>query len=385
MKRKDFLVFGRPVIGKEEIAEVVQTLRSGWWGTGPKTQQFEQEFAAYSRSKYAVAVNSATAGLHLALKVLNLPSGSEVITTPMTFVSTINVILHANLSPVFADVEKDTWNIDPSEIEKKITKKTKAILPVHLHGRPADMKRILKIARAHKLYVIEDAAHAVEAMVQEQKIGSIGDMTVFSFYATKNIATGEGGMITTNNKAWARRLQILRLHGLSTDGWKRYSVKHFKLYNALEPGYKYNLTDIASSLGIHQLRRVEQNWIRRKQIWDAYNQAFSHNPLLMLPAPIPDDVRHGLHLFAFLLKTENMNMTREEFITSLLQQNIGSGVHFFPVHLHPYYRRTFHYKRGNFPHAEYIGDRTVSLPISANMTDRDVRDVIRAVKNILRV
>ncbi len=382
--RDTFLVFGKPQICQEDIDEVVDTLKSGWWGTGPKTEKFEENFKKHCGAKYAVSVNSATAGLHLALKALNIGVGDEVITTPMTFVSTANVIIHCGATPVFADIERDTWNIDPNEIEKKITKKTKAILPVHLHGRPCNMKAILKIAGLHKLYVVEDAAHAVEARYKDKKVGNIGDITVFSFYVTKNVATGEGGMITTNNKSWAERMRILRLHGLSLDAYKRYSVKHFSLYEAIEPGFKYNLTDIASSIGIHQLARVEKNHRRRQEIWQKYTIAFKNNPLVTIPAPLEKDTQHGMHLFAILLNLEKLKVSRNIFIDDLIKQNIGSGVHFATVHLQDYYRKTYGFKKGDYPISEYVGERILSLPLGANLTERDVNDVIKAVKRLLK-
>lgn len=384
-RRNSFLVFGKPFIGKDEIKEVVATLKSGWWGTGPRTEQFEKEFLEYVESKYAVSVNSATAGLHLALKALDLKLGDEVITTPLTFVSTANVIIHAGGVPVFADVDRHTWNIDPDEIEKKITSKTKAILLVHLHGRPADMQRIMPIAKKHKLFLVEDAAHAIEAIYHGKKVGSIGDTTVFSFYVTKNVATGEGGMITTNNKKWADRMRILRLHGLSLDAWKRYSVKHFRLYEVIEPGFKYNLTDIAAALGLHQLRRVESNLKRRAAIWEMYTKAFKDSPYLTLPAEIEEGTRHAMHLFAVLLDINNLKIKRNAFVDQLIKENIGSGVHFSAIHLHPYYQKTYSYKKGDFPNAEYIGERTISLPLGANLTDKDVKDVINAVNKVLKI
>jgi len=381
--RNKFLVFGKPYIGKEEIKELIDTIKSGWWGTGPKTERFEENFRRYVKATYAVSVNSATAGLHLALKTLNIGSGDEVITTPMTFVSTANVIVHCGAKPVFADVEPDTWNIDPKEIEKKITKKTKAILPVHLHGRPANMSGILKLAKKYGLFVIEDAAHAIEAIYQGKKVGSIGDITVFSFYVTKNVATGEGGMITTNNKKWQDRLRVLRLHGLSLDAYKRYSVKHFTLYTAIEPGYKYNLTDIASSLGLHQLARVEENLKRRKEIWNMYNKAFKSFPFITVPTSIQKGDRHAMHLYAILIDTDRLKVSRNEFVDKLIKENIGSGVHFAAVHLHDFYRNNFGYKKGDFPNAEYVGDRILSLPLGANLSDKDVKDVIAGVKKII--
>ena len=381
--RKNFLVFGKPFIGEEEIKEVVATIRSGWWGTGPKTELFEKQFGKYIGAKYAVSVNSATAGLHLALRVLGIGKGDEVITTPLTFVSTVNVIIHCGAVPVFADVNRLSWNIDPQEIEKRITKKTRAILPVHLHGRSCQMNEIMRLAKKYKLLVIEDAAHAIEAKYRGKKIGIIGDATVFSFYVTKNIATGEGGMVTTNNKKLDQKIRIMRLHGLSQDAWKRYSVKHFALYKAVTPGYKYNLTDIASSLGMHQLKRVEKNLKRRKEIWDMYNRSFLDEPLLTLPAPVEKNTRHAMHLYAILLDIDRLAMSRNEFVDRLIKKNIGSGVHFYPVHLHPYYKKTYGFKKGSFPVAEYIGDRILSLPLGANLTDQDVLDVAGAVKEVL--
>lgn len=378
-QRKSFLVFGKPYIGKEEIDEVVDTLKSGWWGTGPKTEQFEKAFARYTHARYALGVNSATAGLHLALKALGVGPGDEVITTPLTFVSTANVILHSGATPVFADVDRDTWNINPNEIEKKITKKTKAILPVHLHGRPCNMDAIMQIAKRNKLFVVEDAAHAAEAMYRGKKVGSIGDITVFSFYVTKNIATGEGGMVTTDVKELAESMRIMSLHGLSQDAYTRYSVRYYRHYEAVTPGFKYNLTDIASSIGIHQLARVQKNWNIRKKHWETYMHAFKNVPELILPAAESDDTKHARHLFAILLRLEKLRMTRDAFVDQLIKMNIGSGVHFNPVHLHAYYRKTYRYKPGMFPHAEFVGARTVSLPLGANLSDRDIRDVISAV------
>lgn len=378
--RKSFLVFGKPYVGKEEIAEVVDTLTSGWWGTGPKTESFEKKFASYVKAAYAIGVNSATAGLHLALKALGVGPGDEVITTPLTFVSTANVILHSGATPVFADVDRDTWNIDSKEIKKRITSKTKVILPVHLHGRPCDMRSIMDIARQYRLGVVEDAAHAAEAVYLGSKIGSIGDITVFSFYVTKNIATGEGGMVTTNDKKLADAMRVMSLHGLSRDAYKRYSIKYYRHYEAVVPGFKYNLTDIASSIGIHQLARVEANWRIRKRHWDTYTQALAGIPELILPQQEAAGTRHAHHVFAVLLKRELLSISRDQFIDRLIRMNIGSGVHFNPVHLHTYYRKSFGYKKGAYPNAEFVGERIVSLPLGANLSERDIKDVIAAIK-----
>ena len=381
--RKKFLVFGKPYLGKEEIKEVIETLKSGWWGTGPKTELFENKFKTYAESKYALAVNSCTAGLHLAIKVLGIGPGDEVITTPLTFCSTANVILHCGAKPVFADVNLDDGNIDPQEIEKKITKKTKAILPVHLHGRPCQIDKIIALAKKYKLYVIEDAAHAIEARYKGKKIGNIGDLTVFSFYVTKNVATGEGGMVTTNNRHWAEQIKIMSLHGLSRDAYKRYSLKVFQHYQTLLPGYKYNMMDIQAAIGIHQLARVNKNAKLRKKYWRLYDQAFQDVPELITPKPEEKDTCHARHLYAILIRPEKLKINRNQFIDQLIKLNIGSGVHFYPLHLHPYYQQTFGFKRGDFPKAEFIGERTISLPLGANLTTKDIRDVIKAVKIII--
>lgn len=382
--RDNFLVFGKPFLGKQEVREVVDTLQSGWWGTGPKTEKFEQAFAKYAGSKYALAVNSCTAGLHVAMKALNLGPGDEVITTPLTFCSTANVILHCGATPVFADVSRNDWNIDPLEIEKKITPRTKAIVPVHLHGRPCKMDALMRIARKYKLYIIEDAAHAAEAWYKGKKVGSIGHITVFSFYVTKNIATAEGGMVTTNNKQLYRKMKILSLHGLSHDAYKRYSVKYFKTYQCLYPGFKYNMTDIQASLGLHQLKRVEKNLQKRKKFWDMYNRAFQGLPSLITPSNSQPNTRHAMHLYAILLKLETLTITRNKFIDLLLKNNIGSGVHFLPVHVHAYYRKTFGFKKNDYPNAAFIGERTVSLPLGANLSESDINDVISTVTYLLK-
>lgn len=382
--RNNFLVFGKPYFEEDDINEVVSTLRSGWWGTGPKTELFEKKFSKYVGSRYAIGLNSATAGLHLALKVMGVSSGDEVITTPLTFVSTVNSIIHCGAIPIFADIDKNDWNIDPKEIEGKISKRTKVILPVHLHGRPCKMDQIMGVAKKHHLFVLEDAAHAAEARFMGKKIGNIGDITVFSFYVTKNLATGEGGMITTNNKKWKERINRLKLHGLSQDAWKRYSVRHFTLYEAVEPGFKYNLTDIASSLGIHQLSRIEKNLKKRQEIWKLYDREFSGENLLTRPAAIARDIKHAMHLYAILLDIEKLKISRNGFVDKLIKLNIGSGVHFSPVHLHPYFKKTFGFKKGDYPNSEYVGERIISLPLGANLTLEDIKDVVNAVRKIIK-
>jgi dTDP-4-amino-4,6-dideoxygalactose transaminase len=380
--RKDFLIFGSPAIEEAEIQEVVDTLRSGWLGTGPKTQRFEEDFRRYIGCQHAIAVNSCTAALHLALDAIGVRSRDEVITTPMTFPATANVIVYQGAKPVFVDIERETMNIDPVKIEEAITPRTRAILPVHLAGRPCKMDEILSIARRHNLFVIEDAAHAVEAWYKVRKVGTIGDITTFSFYVTKNLTTGEGGMVTTNDAAWAEEIRLKRLHGISRDAWKRYSAEGFALYETIEVGYKYNMTDLQASLGIHQLARLEQNLKLREQYWQMYDEAFADVPELITPIE-EEGIRHARHLYTILLRLERLTIDRNQFIDAMRAENIGTGVHFYAVHLHRYYRETFRYGRGDFPEAEFISDRTVSLPLSAKLSEQDVKDVIAAVRTVI--
>lgn len=382
--RKDFLVFGQPRMFQEEIAQVVETLRSGWWGTGAKAHEFEIKFAAYVKAKYAVAVNSATAALHLALDVLGVGPGDEVITTPLTFVSTANVIVHRGATPVFADVDPVTWNIDPTEIEKRITKKTRVILPVHLHGRPCDMAAIMAIAKKYKLYVVEDAAHATEAWYRDKKIGSISDFTAFSFYATKNLATGEGGMLTTNKKGWAEEARIKSLHGISKDAWSRYSSAGFTPYEAIYAGYKYNMPDIIAALGLPQLKRLEGNLQIRRKYWKIMNAGLKDVEGITLPPDEQPGTVHARHIYAILLELEKLKISRNQFIDALKAEGIGAGIHFDPVHLHKFYKDKFGFKPRMYPRAEFIGERTVSLPFYPHMSEQDVNDVIKAVRKIVK-
>src|SRR5574341_1973334 len=382
-RRSDFLIFGSPAIGEEEIAEVVATLRSGWLGTGPRVQRFEEDFRAYVGCDHAVALNSCTAGLHLALEVLGIGAGDEVITSPLTFSATANVIIHVGATPVFADVDPRTMNLDPEAVAQAVTSRTKAIMPVHLAGRPCDMDEILQVARRRNLWVIEDAAHAIGGRFRGRAVGTIGDLTVFSFYVTKNLVTGEGGMLTTESVAWADEIRIRALHGISKDAWKRYSSEGFQPYDTLFPGYKYNMMDIQAALGIHQLARLEANLAVREHHWQRYDQAFAHQPLLTTPAPADPRARHARHLYTILLDTDRAGMSRNEFIVRLKAENIGTGIHFTPLHLHSFYAKTFGFTRGQLPAAEVIGERTVSLPLSAKLTDGDVEDVIAALFRVL--
>ncbi len=382
LQRKDFLVFGRPQIEEEEIEEVVDSLRSKWIGTGPKVTRFENDVKKYLGCKYAVALNSCTAGLHLSLIVAGIKEGDEVITTPMTFAATANVIEHVRAKPVFADIELSSMNIDPKEILKKITKKTKAIMPVHMAGWPCRMDEIMEIAKKYNLVVIEDAAHAFGAEYKGKKIGTIGDLTCFSFYATKNLTTGEGGMVTTSNKKYSDLIKIYALHGMSQDAWKRYSDPIFKHYLITAPGYKYNMMDIQAAIGMHQLGRFDENQKKREKIWELYNKAFSDLPITTPSDPGPD-IKHARHLYTILVDPNKVYVDRERILRALRAENIGVGVHFISLHLHPYYKDKYNLKRGDFPNAEFISDRTVSIPFSAELSNSDVDDVIKAVRKVI--
>lgn len=383
-RREEFLVFGSPDIRQDEIDEVVATLKSGWIGTGPKTKQFEAMFASYTRAGSALALNSCTAGLDLALDVIELHEGEEVITTPMTFVATANVIEHHRARPVFVDVDARTMNIDPALIEQAITERTRAILAVDMAGRPCDYDAISDIARRHNLVLIEDAAHATEAWYQGRKVGSIADLTAFSFYVTKNLVTGEGGMLTTSHREWMDELRIRSLHGISKDAWKRYSASGFTPYECTYPGYKYNMTDVQASLGLHQLARIEESLKLREYYWAMYDAAFADVPELITPAPNAPGSRHARHLYTLLLDIEHLGISRNEFVDALKDENIGAGVHFTAVHLHPYYQQKYEYCQGDYPMAEWISERTVSLPLSTRLTEDDVQDVIAAVLRLVR-
>lgn len=380
--RDTFLVFGSPIIEEPEIKEVLDCLRSGWISTGPRVGKFEDMFRAYIGAKHARALSSCTAGLHLSMLVSGIRPGDEVITSPMTFAATANVITHVNAIPVFADVDRRTMNIDPQEVRKKLTKKTRALIPVHLAGRPCDMDPLLEIARERNLIVIEDAAHAIEAAYRGRKIGAIGNLACFSFYATKNIVTGEGGMVTTDNDEWASQIEMYGLHGLNKGAWRRYSDEGFKHYEVVYPGYKYNMTDMQAALGIHQMPRIEAYLKRRVEIWKRYDDAFRGLPVIT-PAPPQPDTKHARHLYTLLIDIDAIGKSRDEIQQALHRENIGTGIHYTSLHLHKYYREKYGYKRGDFPNAEYISDRTISLPLSAKLTDADVSDVIAAVRKAL--
>ncbi len=380
--RKDFLVFGSPRIEQIEIDEVVASLKSGWLGTGPKVARFEEDFRKYKGASYAVAVNSCTAALHLSMLAAGLKPGDEVITTAMTFCATVNAIIHAGATPVLADIDLITMNIDPAQVEAKITSKTRAILPVHFAGRACDMDAIMDIAKRHRLKVIEDCAHAIETEYHEQKAGTFGDFGCFSFYVTKNIVTGEGGMVLIHSGEDAARIKTLALHGMSKDAWKRFSDEGYKHYFVMECGFKYNMMDLQAAIGIHQLKRVESYWQRRQQIWQRYNEAFTDLPII-LPANPETQTRHAYHLYTILIDEQKCGISRDAFLNAMTAQNIGVGVHYLSIPEHPYYQQTFGWQPEDYPNAMWIGRQTVSLPLSAKLTDEDVQDVIEEVVNIV--
>jgi dTDP-4-amino-4,6-dideoxygalactose transaminase len=381
MSDEDFITFGSPIIDREAIEAVTRTLESCWIGTGPRVHELEAEFARYVGATHALATSSCTAALHLAMVATGIGPGDEVITTPMTFCATANSIVHTGATPVFADCRRDTMNIDPAAIEAAITPRTKAIIPVHFAGRPADMEAIGAIAKRHRLLVIEDAAHAIESATGGRKIGSIGDLTCFSFYVTKNMTTGEGGMVTTDNPELAKKIKSFGLHGMSADAWSRFSDKGFKHYDVVFAGFKYNLTDLAASLGLAQLPRLAPWLERRNSVWSRYDEAFADLPVTR-PAPAEPDTVHARHLYTLLID-DDARVTRDGFLEEMHKRRIGTGVHYRALHVHPYYRDRWGYSPGDFPNAHAIGERTVSLPLSPKLGDAEVDRVIRAVHEIV--
>lgn len=380
----DFIPFALPDIGEEEIAEVVDSLRSGWITTGPKAKRFEQEFAAFLGSGVeAVAVNSATAGLHLALEAIGIEPGDEVITTTHTFTATAEVIRYLGADPVFVDVTPHTITIDPTQVERAITPRTKAIMPVHYGGLACDMDRLTDIASRHGLKIVEDAAHALPTTFQGRLVGTLAsDATVFSFYATKTLATAEGGMLVTRDPALAKRARIMRLHGIDRDAFDRYvSTKPAWHYEIVAPGFKYNLTDIAAALGIHQLAKVRRFQERRAQMAARYSSGLKGLPVIPPPAPRPGDT-HAWHLYVIRLGTD-APVSRDEFIRRMADQGIGCSVHYIPLHLQPYWRDTYRLSPEQFPHSQAIYETAVSLPIYTRMTDDDQSRVLDAARRTL--
>jgi dTDP-4-amino-4,6-dideoxygalactose transaminase len=378
-----FLVFGAPAIEEAEIEEVVDCLRSGWLGTGPKVARFEEDFRQYKGAQHAIGVNSCTAALHLSILAAGIKPGDEVITTPLTFCATVNAILHAGAKPVLVDVDPLTANIDPTLIEAAISPKTKAVLPVHFAGRPCEMDEIVGIAERYNLKLIEDCAHAIETEYKGRKAGTFGDFGCFSFYVTKNVITGEGGMVLARQEEDAARIKMLALHGMSKDAWKRFGDEGYKHYYVMECGFKYNMMDIQAAIGIHQLARVESSWKRRQEIWQRYNDAFSDLPIT-LPANLAPNTRHAYHLYTILVDETKTGISRDAFLDAMTYHNIGVGVHYLSLPEHPYYQNTLDWQPQNHPNAMKFGQQTVSLPISVTLTNEDVDDVIKAVRQIIK-
>jgi dTDP-4-amino-4,6-dideoxygalactose transaminase len=380
---KPFIPFHLPDIGDEEIHSVVETLRSGWLTTGIKTKQFEKEFAEWVGASHAVALNSCTAALHLALEAVGVTAGDEVIVPTMTFAATAEVVHYCRALPVLVDCKSDTFNIDVEAIEQAISPKTKAIIPVHFAGQPCEMDRILEMAQSHNINVIEDAAHALPAKYRGKMVGTLGDITCFSFYATKTMTTGEGGMATTENSEWAERMRILSLHGISRDAVNRYTPEGSWYYEICYPGYKYNLTDIAAALGIPQLHKCNRFGTIRQRYATLYNEGFKEIPEITVPY-VAEDVEHAWHLYVIQLDLERLRIGRNEMIDLLKKQGIGTSVHFIPLHLHPYYSNISMYANENFPVANQAFKRIISLPIYPRMTDADVQRVIEVVTRLIQ-
>ncbi len=380
----DFIIFGSPLVCKDEINEVVSVMESGWLGTGPKVAQFEADFARYKNipPTNSAAVNSCTAALHVSMIAAGLKEGDEVITTPMTFCATVNAVIHSGLTPVLADIDPFTMNIDPSAIEAAITPRTRAILPVHFAGRPCDMDSVMSIAEKHNLVVIEDCAHAIETEYKGRKAGTFGDFGCFSFYVTKNVVTGEGGMVIAREQQKISRVKMLALHGMSKDAWHRFGDSGYRHYQVMECGFKYNMMDIQAAMGIHQLSRVEENWDKRKAVWNTYQKAFAALPVT-LPAEPEADTKHAFHLYTILVDKEKTGISRDEFLEIMTKNGIGAGVHYLSIPEHPYYQHRFGWNPDNYPNAKKTGRQTVSLPISAKLDRTDIQRITSTINKVL--
>jgi len=379
-----FIVFGSPLIEQAEIDEVLDCMRSSWLGTGPRVAKLEADFSAYKNMapKNVAALNSCTAALHVSMAAAGLEPGSEVITTPLTFCATANAIMHAGLTPVLADVEASTQCIDPAAIEAAITPRTSAILPVHFAGRPCDMDAIMAIANKHGLAVIEDCAHAIETEYHGRKAGTFGDFGCFSFYATKNITTGEGGMLVGRDETLVARARVLALHGMSKDAWHRFGDKGYKHYQVVECGFKYNMMDLQAAIGIHQLARVESTWQRRADIWARYQKAFADLPAGR-PAEPAAGTKHAYHLYTLQIDADRDGISRDAFLDGMNVLGIGTGVHYLSLAEHPYYQQRFGWTPEQWPQAMRIGRGTVSLPLSPKLSDGEIERVIAGVRSLV--
>lgn len=376
-----FLSFHRASIGEEEIRAVSEVLQSGWLTTGPKVKAFEEAFAHYLGAKHALAVNSCTAGLHLALDAVGLKEGDEVLVPTLTFTASAEVVAYFKAKPVLVDSEPCYFNLDPQDVTKKISPKTRAIIPVHLAGHPCDLDSIAEQAAANHLTVIEDAAHALPAKYRGRSIGTLSPLTAFSFYATKTLTTGEGGMVTTDDDALASRISLMRLHGMSRDAWKRYSAEGSWRYEVVEAGYKYNLTDLQAALGLVQLGKCDAMWKRRCALAEIYREGLSSLDAYRVPQAA-SDIQHAWHLYVILLEPRVLRIHRDQVIEELRYRGIGTAVHFIPLHLHPYYQKQWGYRAGQFPVAEQYFERCISLPIYPDMSDNDAARVLESLEDI---
>lgn len=381
--RSSFLPFSTPSLGEEEINEVVDSLRSGWITTGPKVKRFEDAFKAYVGAAFAVPLSSATAGLHLTLLALKIELGDEIITTPMTFASTVSMIILAGGTPVLADIEPGTLNIDVAKVAQKISPRTRAIIPVHFAGQSCDMDPLFDLARQHNLVIIEDAAHAAGTEYKGAKIGSLDTISIFSFHPNKNITTGEGGMVCTPDENLAEDISLLKFHGMSREAWKRFAASGSPNYDIMLPGYKYNMMDIQAAIGLHQLPRLDGFIDRRTTIAEQYNAAFAGLPELALPAYAPYQQRHAWHLYTPLVRTELLTIDRDHFMAELKARNIGSGLHYKAIHHHAWYRDHLPVADSDLPIASYASERILSLPLFPTMTDTDITDVVTAVSDVI--
>jgi UDP-4-amino-4,6-dideoxy-N-acetyl-beta-L-altrosamine transaminase len=381
--RDKLLPYGHQWIDEEDIKAIIEVLRSDWITQGPKVAEFEKEFAKYVGARYAVAVNSGTAALHAACFAAQIEKGDEVITTPITFAASANCVLYQGGTPVFADIDENTLNIAPVEIKKKITKKTKALIPVDFTGLPVDLEKILQIAKDNNSIIIEDASHALGATYKSSKIGSISDMTIFSFHPVKHITTGEGGMITTNNKEYYERLKLFRTHGITKEKDKLLNYDGPWYYEMQELGYNYRLTDLQCALGISQLKKIDRIIQRRREIAQKYKYEFKDIPEIKIPQINPIDSNPVWHIYMIQLNLERLKVSRREIFEALRAENIGVNVHYIPVHLQPYYQKRFGYRRGDFPKAENYYSRVITLPIFPKMSDKDIDNVVKAVKKVI--
>jgi dTDP-4-amino-4,6-dideoxygalactose transaminase len=382
--RSTFLPFARPALGEEEIAEVVDTLRSGWITTGPKVEKFTNAFAEYVGGRFAVPVSSATAGLHVALLALGVGPGDEVITTPMTFVATLNTIVHCGAVPVLVDIDAATLNIRVEEIAGKITPKTKAIVPVHYVGQPVDLDPILELAGSRGIAVLEDAAHAVGSEYKGRRIGSFPTTSVFSFHPNKNMTTGEGGMVVTDDEEVFEKASLLKFHGMDREAWKRFAKSGSPRYDVAVPGYKYNMMDIQAALGLHQLPRLDAFIAERARLAARYEERLADTAGLILPQRVPYPVRHAWHLYTPLVDVDRLTINRDRFMEELKKRNIGTGLHYSAAHEFSYYAGRFGWKPEDFPEAHFVSERIVSLPLFPGLSEEDQADAVEEIRAVLR-